>query len=120
VAAEVKLSQGYRVVINNGEHGGQTVDHLHVHLLGDRLMTLAPVKLLLFSRILGNYRTRSVLFRVGLLDVEPMNKSLSAIAIGQHPAVISLHPYDSRSIGMLSPKSRWTTHRSQPSLWRFV
>jgi len=42
VAAEAKLSQGYRVVINNGEHGGQTVDHLHVHLLGDRPMDWPP------------------------------------------------------------------------------
>lgn len=42
VAAEAKLSQGYRVVINNGEHGGQTVDHLHVHLLGDRQMAWPP------------------------------------------------------------------------------
>ncbi|TRT78089.1 MAG: histidine triad nucleotide-binding protein [Microcystis aeruginosa Ma_AC_P_19900807_S299] len=42
VAAEAKLSQGYRVVINNGEHGGQTVAHLHVHLLGDRPMAWPP------------------------------------------------------------------------------
>ena len=25
---------GYRIVINTGPHGGQTVDHLHVHLIG--------------------------------------------------------------------------------------
>jgi histidine triad (HIT) family protein len=30
------------VVINNGEQGGQTVDHLHVHLLGDRQMAWPP------------------------------------------------------------------------------
>lgn len=33
---------GYRVVINSGRHGGQTVDHLHVHILGGRAMTWPP------------------------------------------------------------------------------
>lgn len=33
---------GYRLVINSGRHGGQTVDHLHVHLLGGRTMTWPP------------------------------------------------------------------------------
>jgi histidine triad (HIT) family protein len=33
---------GYRVVINSGRHGGQTVDHLHVHILGGRTMTWPP------------------------------------------------------------------------------
>lgn len=28
------LSEGYRVVINQGENAGQTVHHLHLHLLG--------------------------------------------------------------------------------------
>lgn len=28
--------RGYRVVINNGPDGGQTVDHLHLHVLGGR------------------------------------------------------------------------------------
>jgi histidine triad (HIT) family protein len=27
---------GFRVIINHGEHGGQTVPHLHVHVLGGR------------------------------------------------------------------------------------
>ncbi len=36
------LSNGYRVVINNGSDGGQTVDHLHVHLLGGRRLTWPP------------------------------------------------------------------------------
>lgn len=31
---ELGLSGGYRVIINQGEDGGQTVPHLHVHLLG--------------------------------------------------------------------------------------
>ena len=28
------LQEGYRVIINQGENGGQTVPHLHIHLLG--------------------------------------------------------------------------------------
>lgn len=46
-AAEVARSEGlatrgYRVVINAGPDGGQTVEHLHVHLLGGRPMTWPP------------------------------------------------------------------------------
>lgn len=33
---------GYRIVINVGAWGGQTVDHLHLHLLGGRSMTWPP------------------------------------------------------------------------------
>jgi histidine triad (HIT) family protein len=33
---------GYRIVVNVGRHGGQTVDHLHFHLLGGRQMTWPP------------------------------------------------------------------------------
>lgn len=36
------VDPGYRVVINTGAHGGQTVDHLHLHLLGGRQMTWPP------------------------------------------------------------------------------
>jgi histidine triad (HIT) family protein len=35
-------NDGYRVVANNGPHGGQTVDHLHFHLLGGRQMGWPP------------------------------------------------------------------------------
>lgn len=28
------LQEGYRVIVNQGENGGQTVEHLHIHLLG--------------------------------------------------------------------------------------
>ena len=31
---ELGLEDGYRVIINQGEDGGQTVHHLHIHLLG--------------------------------------------------------------------------------------
>ena len=33
---------GYRTVVNTGADGGQSVDHLHVHLLGGRKMTWPP------------------------------------------------------------------------------
>jgi histidine triad (HIT) family protein len=33
---------GYRVVANVGSNGGQTVDHLHLHILGGRHMTWPP------------------------------------------------------------------------------
>jgi len=33
---------GYRLVVNCGAHGGQAVDHLHVHLLGGRQLTWPP------------------------------------------------------------------------------
>jgi histidine triad (HIT) family protein len=33
---------GYRTVINSGDEGGQTVHHLHIHLLGGRQMTWPP------------------------------------------------------------------------------
>ncbi len=32
--AELGLTNGYRLVINQGEHGGQTVNHVHIHILG--------------------------------------------------------------------------------------
>ena len=33
---------GYRLVINNGSHGGETVPHLHIHLLGGRHLNWPP------------------------------------------------------------------------------
>ena len=42
VAAEVGLETGYRVVTNVGEDAGQTVFHLHLHLLGGRSMGWPP------------------------------------------------------------------------------
>lgn len=42
VAARLGLENGYRVVINCGEDGMQTVKHLHLHILGKRKMTWPP------------------------------------------------------------------------------
>lgn len=42
VAEQAGLSNGYRVVINNGSDGGQTVSHLHLHILGGRQLRWPP------------------------------------------------------------------------------
>jgi histidine triad (HIT) family protein len=42
IARNKGLSNGYRIVVNTGPDGGQTVDHLHLHLLGGRAMTWPP------------------------------------------------------------------------------
>ena len=42
LARELKLEKGYRVVVNCGPHAGQSVDHLHFHLLGGRAMNWPP------------------------------------------------------------------------------
>ncbi|MFB2971547.1 histidine triad nucleotide-binding protein [Aerosakkonema sp. BLCC-F183] len=42
VAEQVGLTKGYRLVINNGDDGGQTVYHLHLHILGGRQMEWPP------------------------------------------------------------------------------
>jgi histidine triad (HIT) family protein len=42
IARQKGLNNGYRVVVNSGEEGGQTVDHLHLHLMGGRPMTWPP------------------------------------------------------------------------------
>jgi histidine triad (HIT) family protein len=42
IAEQLGLTNGYRVVINNGNDGGQTVDHLHLHILGGRHMKWPP------------------------------------------------------------------------------
>lgn len=41
-AAEGLAAAGYRCVVNCGEHGGQSVDHLHLHLLGGRHLRWPP------------------------------------------------------------------------------
>ena len=42
IARTKQLDGGYRIVVNTGQDGGQTVDHLHLHLLGGRPMTWPP------------------------------------------------------------------------------
>lgn len=47
LAVAAKLGQehcpdGFRLVTNIGEEGGQTVQHLHIHVLGGRAMTWPP------------------------------------------------------------------------------
>lgn len=42
VAAMLGLADGYRTVINTGKEGGQTVDHLHIHILGGRNLSWPP------------------------------------------------------------------------------
>lgn len=42
LARELGLGGGYRVVVNSGRDGGQSVDHLHFHLLGGRPLKWPP------------------------------------------------------------------------------
>lgn len=42
VAQRLNLSNGYRLVINTKAHGGQTVNHIHIHILGGRQMEWPP------------------------------------------------------------------------------
>ena len=42
LAEDLGLDAGYRTVINCGSDGGQSVDHLHIHLLGGRALSWPP------------------------------------------------------------------------------
>jgi histidine triad (HIT) family protein len=42
LAKQLGLNGGYRLVLNCNQDGGQTVPHLHLHLLGGRHMTWPP------------------------------------------------------------------------------
>jgi histidine triad (HIT) family protein len=42
LAGKLGLDEGYRLVVNCGRDGGQSVDHLHVHLLGGRRLGWPP------------------------------------------------------------------------------
>lgn len=42
VAREQGLSEGYRTVINTGGNAGQSVAHIHAHVLGGRRLTWPP------------------------------------------------------------------------------
>ena len=42
LAQENKLDKGYRLVLNVGREAGQSIDHLHFHLLGGRYLAWPP------------------------------------------------------------------------------
>ena len=42
IAKQEKLDRGFRTVVNTGDDGGQTVDHLHIHIIGGRQMQWPP------------------------------------------------------------------------------
>jgi histidine triad (HIT) family protein len=42
IAKQLDLENGYRVVINTGNDGGQSVFHLHLHLMGGRMLGWPP------------------------------------------------------------------------------
>jgi histidine triad (HIT) family protein len=42
LARKLGLGDGFRLVVNCGRNGGQSVDHLHVHLLGGRALGWPP------------------------------------------------------------------------------
>lgn len=42
LAAKLKLERGFRLVVNTGPDAGETIPHVHVHLLAKRPMTWPP------------------------------------------------------------------------------
>lgn len=42
LAKKLHLAEGFRLVINHGPHGGESVPHLHVHLLAQRQLAWPP------------------------------------------------------------------------------
>lgn len=42
VAKKLHLAEGFRLVVNNGPYGGESVPHLHVHLLAKRQLAWPP------------------------------------------------------------------------------
>ena len=42
IAKQEKLSNGFRIVLNTGKDGGQSVFHVHAHVLGGRSLTWPP------------------------------------------------------------------------------
>ena len=42
VAHSLGLENGYRTIINTGEEGGQSVHHLHIHIMGGRNLSWPP------------------------------------------------------------------------------
>ncbi len=44
IAHEQGLERGYRLIVNEGEHGGKLVPHFHIHLLGGKRLGPKMVK----------------------------------------------------------------------------
>lgn len=42
IATQAGLANGYRIAVNCGPDGGQSVDHLHIHILGGRRLAWPP------------------------------------------------------------------------------
>lgn len=42
MSRKLNLAKGFRLIINNGPHGGEEVPHLHIHLLGGRQLGWPP------------------------------------------------------------------------------
>lgn len=42
IAQQLDIADGYRLIVNNGAQAGQSVFHLHVHLLGGRVLNWPP------------------------------------------------------------------------------
>ena len=42
IAAQLGVGEAFRLVVNNGAEAGQSVFHLHLHILGGRRMTWPP------------------------------------------------------------------------------
>jgi histidine triad (HIT) family protein len=42
IANKLNISNGYRLVMNNGEHAGQSVFHIHLHFLAGRKLSWPP------------------------------------------------------------------------------
>ena len=42
ISGELQMQKGFRIVTNSGELGGQTVSHLHFHILGGRQLMWPP------------------------------------------------------------------------------
>ena len=45
IARQLGVDEAFRLVVNNGEKAGQTVFHLHLHILGDKQFTEAELGL---------------------------------------------------------------------------
>jgi histidine triad (HIT) family protein len=42
IVEQEQITNGFRIVVNTGDDGGQTVDHLHIHVIGGRALGWPP------------------------------------------------------------------------------